>query len=193
MDVVGQFTVPGDDARFVWLRRFPEPSARGDALARFYGGPVWKEFGPRANELMVDHTDVHLLTPHRSAPAFAADHVPHAERGMADASGTGEEPSSVVIATYELGDAELPAAAMTAELDAAPAGGVTELGRLVTAGVPNEFPRLPVHEDVTVGVWLLSDRAAGAAATAMAEAVAVSEVLTVRTICLAPTSRSTLR
>ena len=72
MDVVGQFTVPGDDARFVWLRRFPEPSARGDALARFYGGPVWKEFGPRANELMLDHTDVHLLTPHRSAPAFAA-------------------------------------------------------------------------------------------------------------------------
>jgi hypothetical protein len=64
MDVVGQFTVPGDDARFVWIRRFLEPSARGDALARFYGGPVWKEFGPRANELMVDHTDVHLLVPH---------------------------------------------------------------------------------------------------------------------------------
>jgi NIPSNAP len=80
MDVVGQFTVPGDDARFVWVRRFLEPSARGDALARFYGGPVWKEFGPRANELMVDHTDVHLLVPHRSAPAFAADHVPHAQR-----------------------------------------------------------------------------------------------------------------
>ena len=191
MDVVGQFTVPGDDARFVWLRRFPEPSARGDALARFYGGTVWKEFGPRANELMLDHTDVHLLTPHRSAPAFAPDHVPHAKRGVADARG--DEPSTVVVATYELGDAELPAASMTTELDAAPAGRVTEVGRLVTAGVPNEFPRLPVHEDVAVGVWLLSDRAAGAAATAMAEAVAVSEVLTVRTICLAPTSRSTLR
>ena len=82
---------------------------------------------------------------------------------------------------------------MTAELDAAPAGSVTELGRLMTAGVLNEFPRLPVHEAVAVGVWLLSDRAAGAAATAMAEAVAVSEALTVRTICLSPTSRSTLR
>ncbi len=194
MDVVGQFTVPGDDARFVWLRRFPEPSARGDALARFYGGPVWQEFGPRANELMLDHTDVHLLTPHRSAPAFAPDHVPHVERvPLADAGGTGDEPGTVVIATYELGDAELPAASMTAELDAAPAGSVTEVGRLVTAGVPNEFPRLPVHEDIMVGVWLLSDRAAGAAATAMAEAVAVSEVLTVRTVCLAPTSRSTVR
>ena len=154
---------------------------------------MWKEFGPRANELMLDHTDVHLLTPHRSAPAFAPDHVPHAEREVADASGTDEEPSTVVVATYELGDAELPAASMTTGLDAAPAGSVTELGRLVTAGVPNEFPRLSVHEDATVGVWLLSDRAAGTAATAMAEVVAVSEDLTVRTICLSPTRRSTLR
>jgi NIPSNAP len=193
MDIVGQFTVPGDDARFVWLRRFLEPSRRGDALARFYGGPVWKEFGPRANELMLDHTDVHLLTPHRSAPGFAADHVPHARRSEAGDVGTGNEASSVVVATYDLGDAELPAAAMTAELDAAPAGSVTELGRLVTAGVPNEFPRLPVHEDVTVGVWLLSDRAGGAAAAAMAESVAVSGILALRTVRLAPTSRSTLR
>jgi NIPSNAP len=195
MDVVGQFTVPGDDARFVWVRRFLEPSARGDALARFYGGPVWKEFGPRANELMVDHTDVHLLVPHRSAPAFAADHVPHAQRPDAYGSRRAEEPGAVVVAAvYELaGAAEPPAAAMSAARRAACGGGVTELGRLVTAGVPNDSPRLPVHEDVTVAVWLLSDRAAGEAATAAAEAVAASQDLALRTTRLMPTGRSSLR
>jgi NIPSNAP len=186
MDIVGQFTVPGDDARFVWVRRFRDPAGRADALAQFYGGPVWQEFGPRANELMVDHTDVHLLYPHPSGPPFAAGHVPHAQR--AEASG---EPRTVVIAIYDLGDADLPAAAMSRALAGAPEAGVTELGRLVTAGVPNDFPRLPVHEDVTVGVWLLADPSGGAAAVAMAHAVA-GEGLSVRTMPVTPTFRSTL-
>jgi len=70
---------------------------------------------------------------------------------------------------------------------------VAERGRLVTAGVPNEFPRLPVHEGVSVGVWLLADRSGGTAAGEVAEAVAVAAALPVRTMCLAPTDRSTLR
>ena len=179
MDIVGLFTVPDDDARFVWVRRFRDPAGRADALAAFYGGPVWQEFGPRANELMIDHTDVHLLVPHPSGPPFAEGHVPPAE------------PRTVVIATYDLGDAELPAAAMSRELAAAPASGVTELGRLVTAGVPNDFPRLPVHEDVTVGVWLLADPSGGAAAVTLAQAVA-AEGLSVRTMPVTPTFHSTL-
>jgi hypothetical protein len=186
MDIVGQFTVPGDEARFVWIRRFLDPSGRADALAQFYGGPVWQEFGPRANELMVDHTDVHLLVPHPSGPAFAAGHVPHAQRG--DVS---DEPRTVVIAVYDLGDADLPAVAMSRALDGVPAAGVSELGRLVTAGVPNTFPRLPVHEDVTVGVWLLADPSGGAAAVATAQAVA-AEGLSVRTMPVTATFRSTL-
>jgi hypothetical protein len=80
MDIVGQFRVPGDDARFVWIRRYLDPAGRAAALTAFYGGSVWKEFGPRANELMVDHTDVHLLVPDPSGPLFAANHVPLARR-----------------------------------------------------------------------------------------------------------------
>ena len=179
MDIVGLFTVPGDDARFVWVRRFRDPDGRAEALAAFYGGSVWREFGPRANELMVDHTDVHLLVPDPSGPPFVEGDVPRAC------------PRTVVIATYDLADAELPAAAMSRELAAAPDSGVTELGRLVTAGVRNDFPRLPVHEDVTVGVWLLADPSGGAAAVALAQAVA-AEGLSVRTLPVTPTFRSTL-
>ncbi|HLM63429.1 MAG TPA: NIPSNAP family protein [Acidimicrobiales bacterium] len=222
MDIVGQFTVPGDDARFVWVRRFLRPAARGAALERFYTGPVWEAFGPRANELMVDHTDVHLLTPDRSAPEFAAGHVAHAARTAGDGGdpgdgpgrvpGSGAEPASTVVAAvYDLGDGPrilglptLPTGAAAAMADAiAPGPGagpgacpgptVVELGRLVTASVPNDFPRLPVHEGVTVGVWLLSDGAGGDAGTAAAEAVATRLGLPVRTTRLAPTARSTLR
>jgi hypothetical protein len=164
MPIVGRFTVPGDDARFVWVRRFPDPSGRADALRAFYGGPVWKELGPRANELMVDHTDVHLLTPDPSSPAFPG------------AAG-GPRPSTVVAAVYDLpaGTAAIPPGAVAAMTDAvgdvAPSS-VVELGRLVTAHVPNAFPALPVHEDRTVAVWLLSGSTPGDAAVALAEAVA---------------------
>ena len=198
MDIVGQFTVPGDDARFVWFRRFPDPAARAEALASFYGGPTWKEFGPRANELMIDHTDVHLLVPDRSAPAFVPDHAPHARRRGPQGDSPSERPGSTVVAAiYDLmGDDQLraeAAEAMATARHAVSGDGVTELGRLVTAGVPNDFPHLPVHEDVTVAVWLLSDRAHGEAANTAAEAVADSQGLTLRTTYLAPTARSTLR
>jgi len=188
MDIVGQFTVPGDDSRFVWIRRYLDPSTRSEALTRFYTGPVWKQYGPRANELMVDHTDVHLLVPHPSARAFAADHVRHARRAGAGESGDGE-PGTVVVALYDLADAELPADAMTAALP----DPVSERGRLVTAGMPNDFPALAVHEGVTVGAWLLADRSDGTAAEAVARSVAASEAVPVRTMRLAPTARSTIR
>lgn len=191
MDIVGQFTVPGDDARFLWVRRFEQPAHRGEALRRFYSGPVWKEFGPRANELLIDSDDVHLLRPDPSVPAFAADHHPHAERPDPVFAGPA---STVVAALYDLDAAaqELPAevaATMTGVL--AGADGVHELGRLVTAHVTNDFPALPVHEDAAVGVWLLAD-AAGGDAAAVAEAVATDHGLTLRTLRLTPTGRSTL-
>jgi hypothetical protein len=195
MDVVGQFTVPGDDARFVWVRRFRDPSTRAESLARFYGGPVWEQFGPRANELMVDHTDVHLLVPDRSLPAFAPDHVPHDERsgGPGGRPGDGQD-STVVAAVFDgAGPGELDAAFAGSLADAASAAGVAELGRLVTAEVVNDFPRLPVHEGVAVAVWLVSDRTGGRAAMDAAEAVAIAHGLDLRTTALTPTARSTLR
>ena len=190
MDIVGQFRVADDAQRFVWIRRYREPSSRGASLGRFYTGPIWKEFGPRANELMVDHTDVHLLVPHSSASAFAASHVPHAaQRGAIEAT------STVVAAFYEvdegLGLSPEVVSEMAAAVNEAP--GVVELGRLVTATVPNDFVPLPVHEDAIVALWLLSDRKHGAAAGAVAAAVGERCDLEVRTLRLVPTSRSTMR
>jgi hypothetical protein len=194
MDIVGQFTVLDDEARFVWVRRYLAPARRADALARFYTGPVWERFGPRANELMIDHTDVHLLVPHGSMPAFAADHVPHAERRGGGGAPGGEPGSTVVTAVFDLaGGGELPGEAAGSMAGAARANGACELGRLVTAAVPNDFPALPVHEDAPVAVWLLSDGHGGRAAGAAAESVAAAHGLPLRATALSPTARSTLR
>ncbi|HEX6418859.1 MAG TPA: NIPSNAP family protein [Acidimicrobiales bacterium] len=201
MDIVGQFTAPGDDARFVWVRRYLRPADRGEALRRFYSGPVWAEFGPRANELMVDHTDVHLLVPDPSGPPFAAGHRPHAERAGVPAHGAGGAPPTVVAALYDIGGHDAgPAGAWPAALVAAAeatgpdraAAGVAELGRLATAPVPNDFPRLPVHEG-PVAVWLLADATGGDAGVAAAEALASRHPGALRTVRLSPTPRSTLR
>lgn len=191
MDIVGQFRVIGDPDRFVWIRRYLQPSSRGDSLARFYEGPVWREFGPRANDLMVAYDDVHLLVPDGSLPNFASDHVPHDARD----GRTVEAFSTVVGAFFDIEGASALEARVVEAMGAALARvpQVSELGRLVTACGPNDYPRLPVHEDVHVALWLLSDSAGGAMATASAEGVAHATGLPVRSLRLTPTARSTLR
>jgi hypothetical protein len=72
MDVVGQFTVPGDDARFVWVRRFLRPAERGAALRAFYSGPP-----PRRGADHAAHADRPLhaalrVSPGRGAPAVSS-------------------------------------------------------------------------------------------------------------------------
>jgi hypothetical protein len=61
MSVLGQFRDLDRPDRFVWLRGFPGMRSRREALAAFYGGPVWKEHGPAANATMIDSDDVLLL------------------------------------------------------------------------------------------------------------------------------------
>lgn len=188
MDIVGQFRVPGAE-RFVWVRRYLDPSVRAAALTSFYTGPVWKEFGPRANELLVDHTDVHLLVPDPTGPPLAADHVAHGERTGPPTGAA--SPSSVVAAVFDIAARDRIPPDVT-EAMTATVSGALELGRLVTSSTPNNFPPLPVHEDAAVALWLLSDVDGGEAAIAAATEVADRCALPVRTITLAPTARSTL-
>ena len=63
MTIGGLFHDRDDPDRFVWMRGFASMDERCEALAAFYGGPVWKEHGPAANATMVDSDDVLLLRP----------------------------------------------------------------------------------------------------------------------------------
>jgi hypothetical protein len=203
MDVVGQFRVVDDPDRFVWIRHFPAASSRGTALGAFYGGPDWAEHGPRANELMVDHTDVHLLVVDPSSPPFPAD-IPtsssgarpdaEAEAGAGEDDGADGPTPTVVAALFEVdAPATLPPALGEALRDAlADADGVVEHARLVSAGIDNDFPPLPVHDDLRA-VWLVSDLDGGARAGAAADAAARRAGLAHRVVRLRPTPRSAPR
>src|SRR6478736_3181951 len=49
MRIVGIFRELDDPDRVVWIRAFPDMPARADALAAFYGGPVWQRHRSAAN------------------------------------------------------------------------------------------------------------------------------------------------
>jgi len=187
MDILGIFRHLDEPDRFVWVRRYLEPSRRAAALTEFYTGPVWKQYGPRANEMMLDVDDVHLVEPDASLPKFP----------LASGEGEAEGETTVVAALYELGPSEgdIPAelaTAMTASIGGT-APEVRELGRLVTSAWPNDFPALPIHEDVRVGLWLLADGDRGAPSSNLAATVASKTGHAVVVLHLAPTARSTLR
>jgi hypothetical protein len=61
MRVLGSFRDLDDPDRFVWFRGFQDMVHRKEALACFYGGPVWKAHRDEANATMIDSDDVLLL------------------------------------------------------------------------------------------------------------------------------------
>jgi len=63
MQVLGQFRVIGEPDHFVWLRGFSDMQTRLEGLQKFYGGAVWEQYGPAANDMMLEWHNVHLLRP----------------------------------------------------------------------------------------------------------------------------------
>lgn len=89
MRVVGQFRDRDDPERFVWLREFRDMGSRAEALAAFYGGPVWKAHSDEANGTMIDSDDVLLLRP--AAPGAGFD-LSGAVRPAAGGAATADPP-----------------------------------------------------------------------------------------------------
>jgi hypothetical protein len=57
------FRIKNEDDRFFWIRGFDSMQERSRFLPAFYGGEVWKEFGPAANDMMLEWHNVHLIKP----------------------------------------------------------------------------------------------------------------------------------
>jgi hypothetical protein len=189
MGVLGQFTVAGAPDRFVWLRTFADMSSRRVALERFYGGPVWRQHGPLANEIMTDSDDVLLLRPSIMSPDLVAGYRPDPSAPPDPRrDGGGVVFAGITTLAGRAPDVE-PGLAAALER-AARSLDVRELGRLVTEPAPNDFPRLPVRQEPGSFVWLV-----GAAAPAD---VTLERVLRdtigapVHTLVLEPTTRSFL-
>ncbi|MFJ8649411.1 NIPSNAP family protein [Streptomyces sp. NPDC093546] len=201
MSVLGQFRDLDDPDRFVWLRGFRDMTTRHRALTAFYGGPVWAEHGPRANDTMVDSDDVLLLRPASDGTGFAA---PSADRPAVGAPA----PDRFVAATvwsFRPGDDSGVALIRDGLLPVLSETGPAPLALLATEPAPNTFSRLPVRtgENVAVLVASYPDERAYLRHLAAVQAhplardeilpgIARAQTAAPRTLRLAPTGRSLL-
>lgn len=184
MQLPGLFRDEDDPDRFVWLRGFAGMPQRAQALADFYGGPVWRAHREAANATMVDSDDVLLLRPLPAGPPDPP--VPPGEGG-----------GRVVATICPLrapADAGLHLALAAQVLPGLRAGGAQLLGCFETEPAPNNFPRLPVREGEPVLVWFVSLAAGRPGPTLDAGAELDRWLLAApRTLRLAPTTRSAWR
>jgi NIPSNAP len=152
MAVVGQFRDLDQPDRFVWIRGFGSMSSRAQALADFYGGPVWKAHSAQANATMVDSDDVLLLRPTTVRSGFPASEtarppIGHAQAGQSRILATiyyRDRPFDDWFADFFDGQVR-PVLIQT---------GAVPLACLRTEYAENTFPALPVRADENVFMWL---------------------------------------
>lgn len=202
--VIGQFRDLDRPDRFVWLRGFQSTQARGQALAAFYNGPVWRAHREAANATMIDSDNVLLLEPANADTGFAG--LPaRTSPGATVSAGSG-----IVVATLyyaQPGSLEAFSALFNQSIrkDLERAGART-VAEYVTSTQANNFPRLPIRLGEHVFVWLAgfesdesydmyrarlaADRAWTARDWPSARELLISEPEVLR---LAPTARSRLR
>jgi len=152
MAIVGQFRDLDDPDRFVWIRGFASMPARAQALASFYGGPVWKAHSARANATMTDTDNVLLLRPVTARSGFPAPTAARLPAGHAPAA-----PSRILVTLYYRDRPFGQAFADFFDRRARPVlleTGATPLACLQTEHAENTFPGLPVRTGENVFVWL---------------------------------------
>ncbi|WP_219464756.1 NIPSNAP family protein [Nonomuraea rhizosphaerae] len=155
IEVVGQFRDLDAPDTYPWMRKFQDMEVRREALAAFYGGPIWKAHRDAANATMIDSDNVLLLR-----PAFAgAEPFPSsAGRSSAQPSarppmGATALPASLYVATIyhvEQGFGEVFAREGVPVLEEA---GVAPGACFESEHAENTFPALPVRAEEEVFVW----------------------------------------
>jgi hypothetical protein len=153
MAIVGQFRDLDDPDRFVWIRGFGSMPARAEALASFYGGPVWKQHAAAANATMIDSDNVLLLRPATAESGFPEPATPRPPAGQ-----PGTAAPSCLLVTLCSRDRPFDEAFTSFfEREARPLlteAGAAPLAWLQTEYAENTFPALPVRAGEHVFAWL---------------------------------------
>ena len=166
MTVIGQFRDLDRPDMFVWMRGFEGMEARKDALAAFYGGPVWAAHKDAANATMIDSDDVLLLRPAWKDAGFDLSGLRRPSAYDAEkASRPSPMPGFVEVSIHHLKPGTEDDFVERFRVEAVPqlaANGGRLLGAFVTEPSENTFPRLPVRagENVFVAVSGFNDREA---------------------------------
>ncbi|MBZ6077292.1 NIPSNAP family protein [Microvirga puerhi] len=151
MRVIGQFRDLDDPDSFVWLRGFADMATRAEALAAFYGGPVWAAHRDQANGTMINSDNVLLLRPAQPGDGFPPAVHPRAAIGQEVGA-----PGLIVATICSLAPQKEDAFASFFKDKVRPQlekAGARIFASFVTERSPNTFPRLPVREGETVFVW----------------------------------------
>ncbi len=154
MSVLCQFRDPAAPDQFVWFRGFADQAARTRALPAFYGGPVWAQHGPAANETMLEWHDVLMLKPAAPGSGFDAAGLERLPPGTVDL----EDGRAYLVAVHHLAsDTADNMAALTAKTiaDAVHFIGGEVLASLISDRSENGFARLPVREGECVVVTFI--------------------------------------
>lgn len=154
MSVVCQFRDPAAPDQFVWFRGFRDQAARTRALPAFYGGSVWAEHGPAANETMLEWHDVLMLKPATPGSGFDSSGRERLPPGTSDL----EDGRTYLVAIHHLvPDTADDVAVLAAKAiaDAVHATGGEVLASLIGDRSENGFARLPVREGECVVVTLI--------------------------------------
>lgn len=192
--VVGTFRDLDRPDRFVWIRGFEDLASRFAALDAFYTGPVWQAHRAAANATMIDTDNVLLLRPLSGSLAREPSSRPPVGATLL--------PGSLIVATtyvLEPGVEGAFAQAFTQRFNREIASRIGESGgellaTLATEPAANNFPRLPVREDVNVLVAIARYPNLGAF-TAWPNDASLERGLAApaETMRLQPTPRSLLR
>ncbi len=160
MSVVCQFRDSAAPDQFVWFRGFADQESRTRALPAFYGGPVWAQHGPAANETMLAWHDVLMLKPAAAGTGFATEGL---DRPPPSAPDSGEGRTFLVaIHHLEPNTRDEDAAAIAAAVaESAHAAGGAVIASLISDRSENGFARLPVREGECVAVTLVRPGQAG--------------------------------
>ncbi|RXT57408.1 hypothetical protein B6S44_03020 [Bosea sp. Tri-44] len=194
MNVVCQFRDPAAPDQFVWFRGFADQEARTRALPAFYGGPVWAEHGPAANETMLAWHDVLMLKPAAPNSGFDTQGLERLPPGTSDL----EDGRNHIVAIHHLSPEaadEEAALAAKAIIDAVRSTGGAVIASLISDRSENGFVRLPVREGERVAVTLVRPAVAQAipALEAVLRAVQIGADRAPDIARLVPTARSLLR
>lgn len=128
----GQFGVKGEADRFFWIRGFNSMQDRSQFLPAFYGGEVWKGFGPAANEMMLEWHNVHLLKP---VTGDTIDFVKKQELLVIDYYAAVDSQPDQLVDLF--GQAYIPLYQSY---------GINNVSLWVSEMSGNDFPRLPVYQ-----------------------------------------------
>lgn len=143
-NTIAQFKIAGVNDRFVWMRGFTNMDTRSKFLVDFYvNSPVWKQFGPGANEMMINSDNVYLLRP-------LATHKNMNEQNAGNNSPSIHTGKGITVVDFYICNSTLEKVINlfdTAYLPFLSSSGIHNITLWTSEMSVNDFPRLPVFQD----------------------------------------------